>query len=498
MPWTVATFVWAVLITFLALLGIVGPGCVDDTPTGVEGVFADGAFVGELIQARTFTDGTAVTTVTYPNGTDRTPFGVDFNRDGKVDPVVTYGDDQGVIQILLSAGPAGTVAFVPLSLDSKRDMQDLADVAVGDIDGDNRLDIVAAASEALWYWRQPEEGPTYLRGWGNTDEEDSLHEKIDASVTALDEAALQAIIKQAIGALVNIEDYIVTVESRFTDVEIGDMDNDGWNDIVASRLFRISLEPRPGLAVEPIDINDGDVIIFLNPGAATDGREWSPISVGRHERQLRLDRDGASGLMLYDLDADNDLDIVSAAQADNNVQVAWFENPVPAGTSLLSPEVAWKQWRIGSVRSAWAIDIADVTNDGLVDVIASGPEQQQVMLFAQPGRGPKREFDWDSTPLITFINYQPHDVKAMDIDGDGRMEVVVGCNEGAVRYFEWPGNASDEWNPYMVADFDPPGDVGLLGYGDLDADGDVDLVTVIAGTEPNDSRISWIRNDLAR
>ena len=369
------------------------------------------AFTENLIQARTFTNGTSVCTVTYLlddlNGADlindgdvlwRTPFGVDFNADGRIDPVVGYGEDQAVLQILLSdpSSAVGTVSYTSLTLDSKRDMSDLADVAVGDIDRDGSLDIVAAAEAAVWYFHHPTGQPTTaLSAWGNPDPNDELHERIDGSYSMLTDAELQAIITQAVGPGVNLDDYIVTIEQLYTNVEIGDLDNDGDNDIAASRSFVLTLTPKPDVPADPLQIVDGDVFAFINPGFATGGNNWASISVGSHERQTRLDRDGATGLLLFDLDADGDLDVISAARKDNNVQVAWFENPVQnrvgAPGAALSAEGGWNQWRIGSVRDAWSIDVADLTGDGRPDVVATGGEQMQMLLYEQPATGPRAQ-----------------------------------------------------------------------------------------------------------
>ena len=75
---------------------------------------------------------------------------------------------------------------------------------------------------------------------------------------------------------------------------------------------------------------------------------------------------------------------------------------------------------------------------------------------------------------------------------------MLGGTEGAVRYFEAPANPRHEWTAYEVLTVDAGGDVGYLGYGDMDGDNDVDLIATINATEGNDCRTIWIRNYLAR
>ncbi len=465
--------------------------------SGVTPVFGD-PFTEDLIQERTFTSGTSVTAVTYAaDDLQRVPLAIDFNSDGKVDPVVGYGDAQAVIQILLSRPDTSAVDPISLTLDSKRDMQDLADVAVADIDDDGRLDIIAAAEEAVWYFHHPPSGePTDLRNWGNTDPNDDLHERIEVSYESITSAELDAIIAQAVGPGVNVGDYVVTVDQLYTNVEIADFDNDGDNDIAASRSFVVNLTPRSEALVEPLQITDGDVMIFVNPGFAPDGHSWGQVSIGKHERQQRLDRDGAAGLLVCDMDGDGYLDVVSSARRDNNAQIAWFRNP---GLPLTTAN-PWTQYRIGSVRDSWAIDVADLTGDGWADVVATGASQMQMMLFEHPGvsfPSTRFEYDWDTHVIATFETYEPRDVKTLDLDNDGALELVVGGTNGAVRYFEPAADPRQAWQGSVIVTFDGGGDVSLLGYGDLDGDSDLDLVLTLDAPEDNQSRTVWIRNNLA-
>ncbi len=454
------------------------------------------AFTEVMIQERTFVRGRVVTTVTHrADDMQRRAYLIDFNGDGKVDPVVGYEQEQGgVIQILLSYGPPGVVQFASLTLDGGENRWDrMRDLAVADIDGDGNLDIVAATADGIIYLRHPSSARRthVLSEWGQPE---GRLELLDQTTEVISADELTALLVQAVGPGGNLDNYLVTVEQGYTSVEIADFDNDGDNDIVASRQLRVKLEPKPDVPVEGIEIVAGSIQLLLNPGGAVNGQDWTSILIGTHERHGTLDREGARDLRAYDLDGDGDLDLISTAAGDENVQVAWFENPGRPGP--LDPEVPWVQHRIGSVRGAYTIDVADVTGDGRVDVIATSPTQMQVVLFVQPERVADRGYDWYATPIINFESYEPRAVKAIDVDNDGTLELVIGGTDGALRYFDPLLGPLEEWQGRMIVNFDPPGDVGLLGYGDLDGDGDADLVAVVAGEDVNSDRVSWIRNEL--
>lgn len=486
---------WSSGCTSYPLLGIDGasePGTVTSGGT----VINSEAFTEELIQERTFIDGTAVTTVTYEAGdVSRRPVPVDFNGDGKTDPVVAYGGEGHVVQILLSQGPAGEVDFLSLTLDGNGRWDELADVAVADLDGDGALDLIAAAAEGVVYLHNPgTDRTTILREWGNS--EPAL-EYLEGSTVVLTAEEIAAILEQTLPPTVDLDDYNIELEQGYANVEAGDLDGDGDADVAASRHFKITLTPKPETNGQPIEIIDGELQIFVNPGGATTGEGWALVTAGLSERYAEFDRFGAAGLLLADLDDDGALDLLSASRDDVNVHVAWFQNP-----GVLDPNVPWTQYRVGSVRDAFAVDLADVTGDGRPDVVATGGEQMQLVLFEHPDvdyPDDRYEYDWDTYVLATFESFEPRDVKALDIDGDGELELVVGGTNGAVRYFEAGGDARDAWAAKTIVDLDPPGEVGLLGYGDLDADDDIDVVAVVndSGTENELSdRITWIRNDV--
>ena len=477
------------------------PGTQSGTSSalGTAQVLFGDPFTEQLIQGRTFFNGKAVTTLTYRAGdTSRAAFGIDFNGDGKIDPVAGYAlepiPSAGVIQILLSQGAAGEVSYISLTLDGNNNWPDLVDVAVGDLDNDGAFDIVAATSRGVVYVHNPGPGQTtVLRDWGAETPE---LEFLAGSTELLSREEVEAIIEQVLPPGTTIDQYDVTLEQGYTNVEIADFDNDGQNDVVASRRLKIVMTPKPESNVAPVLIITGGLELFLNPGAAVDGEGWELVQIGRHERFVELDREGAGYILAYDLDQDGDLDIVSAAREDDNVQLSWYENP---GAFNIFDLEQWTAWRVGSLRDAFAIDIADVTGDGKPDIVGVGGEQMQVLLYEQPAEGAQREYDWDTYPIVTFESFQPRDIKIIDLDADGQLELVLGGTNGAVRYFEPGADPRAEWEGAKIVDYDPPGEVGLIGYGDFDGDGDFDLVTVLDDdTEDTGDRINWIRNNLAQ
>lgn len=467
-------------------------------------------FTEVLVQGRIFTHGKSVTAITYAlSDPERIPLALDFNGDGKTDPVVGYEHDNdlskgGVVQILLSDGPVGTVDFISLTLDGNGRWKDLLDVAVGDIDNDGQPDIVAATSEGVVYLHHPplsaaasqQDRTTLLRAWGNADPD---LEFVGASTDMLTTEDIENILADAAPPAFNIDDWDIVAAQGYTNVEIADFNADGDNDIVAAQYFRLNATPKSGTSGEAFEVSFGELQIFLNPGgpagAVSTGEFWTTMVVGRHERYLEPDREGAEGLLVCDLDGDGDLDLLSASMHDENVQIAWFEHPgvIDPSSSLET----WTPWRVGSVRGAFAVDVGDVTGDGRPDVVASAGAQMQLMLFEQPADGPQREYDWDAYPLVTFESFEPRDVKLLDVDDDGVLEMIVGGTNGAVRYFQRSLDPRDVWDGFIITTFDDGGTVSLLGYGDLDGDDDLDLVATVDTDEDNQSRTVWIRNDLA-
>ena len=116
--------------------------------------------------------------------------------------------------------------------------------------------------------------------------------------------------------------------------------------------------------------------------------------------------------------------------------------------------------------------VGDINGDGFVDVIAGGERNGgKLVWYAYP--------NWAKTVIDTGDFFV--DMQVCDIDRDGDLDIVVPKVIGDNRRVLWYENpkptgnpARDTWIPHIIGDVPLAHDVEV---GDVDADGDVDVVT---------------------
>ncbi|HKS36731.1 MAG TPA: VCBS repeat-containing protein [Verrucomicrobiae bacterium] len=94
------------------------------------------------------------------------------------------------------------------------------------------------------------------------------------------------------------------------------------------------------------------------------------------------------------------------------------------------PEQPWKRHAIDdSSRGADGVRLADVNQDGRLDIVTGWEEGGVVRVYQNPGPTRARE-KWPSVTVGTTANVE--DAVLVDIDGDGSLD-VVSCAEGNTR-----------------------------------------------------------------
>jgi subtilisin-like proprotein convertase family protein len=204
-----------------------------------------------------------------------------------------------------------------------------------------------------------------------------------------------------------------------------------------------------------------------------------------------------------DLDGDGDADAV-ATLANGNIW--WCENPGPAGP--------WPRRSVGSSAGATTVLVGDINGDGHLDIVVGGGA---LTVFLNSGDSPPtfsplpistRAFDRvalvgsvtgsgedivagsPTLPLVLFTNsgdltpsFASEEISTPvsalttgDFDGDGRVDFATG-DAAQILWWRDGGAASPRFTSHLVYAWG----AGLLGAGDVNGDGAVDLVSDAQG-----------------
>ena len=264
-----------------------------------------------------------------------------------------------------------------------------------------------------------------------------------------------------IGGAVNAADFehVVIDENIGGRTAIGDIDGDGFNDIVVHTW-----------SSDRGKQNDGKVGWYKYP-------KWERYSIVDSGHIF------GDGVLIVDLDADGDNDVVTAKGTDNEASVVWYENPGGKAAS------GWKEHKLATVERASEVkdvEVHDMDHDGKLDVIVRTKHKFAVYFQESP----------DSWTEVKTDNAEREGMTIGDVDGDGDYDAVM--NGFWLENPEHP--RSDSWGRH---DIDPTWYEDVTGgwqdhsvmadIKDLNNDGKVDVI--FSHSEKTGFAVAWYESD---
>jgi hypothetical protein len=284
--------------------------------------------------------------------------------------------------------------------------------------------------------------------------------------------------------------------------QVMDVDGDGQLDIIVQTGFLSTLGGVHGWLAGPGF--DGPLQYFAMESSPL-GNDWF---FWHESAQLDLDGDGRLDIVTTSARTQSLSNPLGSPDGNEQLKVEWYRN---------LGDGAFSYHRIADGVGGVFLKAHDVDGDGDADLILSqffGPPAAPSVLWLENVEAPAAANAyagvWQTHVIDTTIGLGYH-MELVDLDGDGRLDLVVGShnNDGDPRWqdangrvttpagiyrFEIPANprAVAQWTRHTVAEDFPvtlsymnpasQGSPGIFAVGDIDGDGRLDLAVPGDGT----------------
>jgi hypothetical protein len=181
---------------------------------------------------------------------------------------------------------------------------------------------------------------------------------------------------------------------------------------------------------------------------------------------------------LADIDRDGDLDWVAGTADRAGGNIWWWEYRGPDD---------WVRHTLGTGHTDVGGAVHDVNGDGWLDMLSGS---RLLVNTGRPKSEPFRGYD-----VGTIYS---HDAIFADVDGDRRPDLVANSDRTGLFWYGIPPDPTKTWVPHAIATIDQHkvhGGIAPRGAGDVDGDGDTDVVTAGAWYENADGKgLAWRAN----
>ena len=263
-----------------------------------------------------------------------------------------------------------------------------------------------------------------------------------------------------------------------------------WSGFIIDQSGDDALTPWRDVSVTNIDgLNGPDIVAaggavgrvswFVSPAAnIATGNGWSRIDIDTTERM------GSESVATIDLNGDMQMDVVSSATSASSDSIVWYQQPANPATD------PWPSFTIGNLPNASALALGDFNVDGRTDVAAVNTPSGQIGWYVQPEDATTA---WSGFVLADYNSARPLEIAVTDVDRNGQPDVIAGTETpGSLRWFTPGTSTTDLWIENNLVNTTQ--DVVGLTLGDIDGDGDRDVVALLIGATAADDAVIWLQN----
>lgn len=356
----------------------------------------------------------------------------DFDGDGRLDVAAGYTGGTSFDPAVYIFFQNSTTDFTAVRIGSGTNLAGVAALAIGDLDGDARLDVLAACNGRLVYLHSPS-APRQQADWSAS----VIAESSGTGINQWNDVAI-ANLDGANGPDIVACNPDLARWSWFRSPAATIADGTGWTRVDVDTAARVGAA---SVAVAQFDSGDRlDVVStstdanadpriawYRNPADPTVPADWTKFSVGNLT--------AASRLAIADLDANGRSDVIGLNGPGR--QIGWYVRPTDATTD-------WPGYLLAQFTSNTPVDVraADLDANGQIDVVV-GTSGSPTFRWFTPVPGGTQIQQWLENNLADLSNLTPGRFALGDIDGDGRPDVIAplqgaAANQDLIAWFENP------------------------------------------------------------
>ncbi|MCP4714782.1 MAG: hypothetical protein GY868_06655 [Deltaproteobacteria bacterium] len=277
------------------------------------------------------------------------------------------------------------------------------------------------------------------------------------------------------------------------DHELNDLDGDGDLDVVVGGMCTLS----SGKFVPTVDAClESHMLWYEN---RDNGSSWEKHIIGE------MDEIGANYIAVGDMDSDGDDDVVVGTIwmpiESETSEVVWFRNNLDEGKD-------WDRFIISApgengIKYVNGIAISDFDLDGNMDIaVATGKGREEVGTVYWFKAPEDNETAWQRFQVEPGMEAASYTVRTLDVNKDGYNDIIIGTNDrrvsdnpGGITFYINPGSPElgGIWQQHMLEE----GGYRIGPYFnlvDMDNDEELDIISTYTGeTHGDPGNVSWIQ-----